>query len=118
MFDEQHKILFSLINTLHIALKEGKGKSTISDILEGLVWYAKVHFKAEEEEMKEKKYPFLEEHEREHVELLNQALVYQGDYISGKVVLDLKFLSFLSNWLQNHIAKTDRNYGPYLGTVK
>ena len=29
-------------------------------------------------------------------------------------MLSMEVMSFLSDWLKNHIMKTDKQYGPYL----
>jgi len=110
LFDEQHKILFSLINTLNISMKEGKGKEALGDVLDGLLWYTKVHFKNEEEELRLRNYEHLIEHQAEHEKLINQLLVYQNDFQSGVQVLSPQFLSFLSNWLKKHIMENDFRY--------
>ena len=47
--DEQHQKLFSLLNTLHEAMRQGKGQAVVEDTLGELALYIVTHFRAEEE---------------------------------------------------------------------
>ena len=51
LVDTQHKKLVDAINTLHDAMKEGKGKEKIESTLNFLVEYTVLHFSAEEKLM-------------------------------------------------------------------
>lgn len=65
-FDEEHKKLIVMVNQLHDAMKEGKGKQVVGDVLNGLISYTKNHFAAEERLMKAHAYPDYEQHKKEH----------------------------------------------------
>jgi len=47
--DEQHQKLFSLLNILHEAMRQGKGQAVVEDTLRELATYTVTHFRAEEE---------------------------------------------------------------------
>jgi hemerythrin-like metal-binding protein len=47
--DNQHRHLIELLNTLHDAMLQGKGKEKMKTILNELVEYTKYHLKTEEE---------------------------------------------------------------------
>ncbi|MEK7700013.1 MAG: hemerythrin domain-containing protein [Planctomycetota bacterium] len=55
MIDDQHKGIFSRINTLMSAMSQGKGKEEVGKVLEFLADYTKKHFSAEEKLMMESK---------------------------------------------------------------
>jgi hemerythrin len=112
-FDDEHKKLIDIVNRLHDAMKVGKGKEVLADVLKSLISYTQNHFAAEEKLMKAKNYPGYEEHKKEHNQLVMQVLDVQKQ-MQGGVVLSQAVMTFLKNWLENHIQGTDKKYGPCL----
>jgi len=114
LLDEQHKGLVQLINALHDAMKSGKGKTVIEEVLQSLVTYTRSHFTTEEHLMEKHAYPGLRMHAVEHGKLTDTVLKFQRDYHTGKQVLTLDVLQFLKEWLVQHIQGTDMQYSAYL----
>ena len=112
--DGQHKKLIDMINTLHDAMKVGKGSQMIGDVLKSLIDYTGSHFATEEKYMKLHGYPGYENHKKEHNQLVMQVLDVQKNLHSGKAPLTQEIMSFLKNWLVNHIQGEDKKYGPFL----
>lgn len=112
-FDDQHKRLFDLVNQLHEAMKEGRGKEIIGDVLKALGDYTKTHFAAEEALMKTNQYPFYEEHKKEHNLLLVQVKHLQQQYQEGRAPVTPEVMNFLRNWIDDHIQASDKKYGPF-----
>ena len=46
--DQQHMKLVNLINELHLAMKEARGREVVGKILTDLISYTKFHFSTEE----------------------------------------------------------------------
>lgn len=113
-FDDQHKKLIDLINKLHDAMKEGKGKDILGDILQSLIEYTKTHFAAEERLMQQHNYGEYEKHKKEHNLLVIQVLDIQKKHKEGTPVLTQTIMTFLKNWLASHIQGEDQKYGPFL----
>lgn len=113
-FDEEHKQLMNLINQLHDAMKAGQGKQVIGDILNGLIAYTHKHFAAEDRLMKAHGYPDYENHKKEHNQLTMSVLDFQKEFASGSVPLSQTVMTFLRDWLTNHIQGVDKQYGPFL----
>jgi len=111
--DQEHKRLVEIINNLYGAMRQGKGNEAIGSILDGLVEYTRTHFAHEERLMKEVGYSAYEEHKLEHNKLTEQVLEIQSKYRLG-AVLSLEIMSFVKEWLVNHIQGSDKRYGPYL----
>ena len=109
--DREHKRMVEIINDLYGAMRHGKGNEAIGRILDGLVEYTQTHFAHEERFMKERGYTAYEEHKREHDTLTGQVLEIQAKYRSGGV-LSLEVMSFVKEWLVNHIQGSDALYGP------
>jgi hemerythrin len=113
-FDEQHKRLIALINELHEGMRSKKGKETVGKVLNGLVDYTRVHFKAEEDAFGACKYPEGAEHKKQHDALLSKVVELKGKHDSGALFVTVETLEFLSSWLKGHIMDADRKYGPFL----
>jgi hemerythrin-like metal-binding protein len=111
--DNQHKKLVDLINTMHDAMKVGKGKEIIGEISKALLDYTKRHFNAEEMLMKLHNYPGYEEQKRVHNQLVSEILDIQKKFEAGTVISQ-EVITFLKNWLVNHIQGMDQKYGSYL----
>ena len=113
-FDQHHKILFEMINSLIFAQEDGRDPDIIKNSLEQLRSYTIFHFVAEEAMMKHFEFEGLDEHIAEHEALLQQVVEYQ-DKIAANDVVDIdELLNFLAGWLLDHTLGLDQLYGPYL----
>ncbi|MEI8395593.1 MAG: bacteriohemerythrin [Rhodospirillaceae bacterium] len=116
-FDEEHKYLISLMNTLFDGVSTGEGRQVLGTVLDGLVEYTKTHFLNEEILLKEYGYEGLDSHHAEHKELTRKVLDIQQRYHAGATtMLSLEVMGFLKNWLVKHIQTSDRRYGDFLRT--
>lgn len=112
--DQQHMKLVELINELHRAMKEARGKEVVGKILTDLISYTKFHFTAEERLMKLNNYPDYLNHKLEHENLTQKVLAYRDQYAEGKLSLPIEVIQFLKDWLLKHILGSDKKYSPYL----
>jgi hemerythrin-like metal-binding protein len=116
-FNDDHKELFSYLNQLHQGLTGGFSISDMSFILDGLVKYTVKHFKNEEILMTKYIYPHFEEHKDEHEKLLQQVGEFIEDNKNGKKAFSIELLSFLDNWISNHILQTDMKYKSFFKEI-
>lgn len=109
--DRQHKKLVEYINKID-TLKNEKpnNRDEISRVLGFLVEYCDSHFKYEESCFKNFKYEGEEEHKKVHEDLKAQVISFQKGYDSGTAELTDAIMSFLKNWLVNHICIEDFKY--------
>jgi hemerythrin len=112
--DGHHQKLFSLLNTLHDAMRTGKGNSVIQSIVEELANYTHTHFQREEALMEETKYPGLEVHRMEHQKLMAKVGGYKAALDKGSGVNTSAVLDFLREWLAKHINRMDKAYSSHL----
>jgi hemerythrin len=112
--DQEHKKLFGMINDLTDAMKAGKGKDVLADILDGLISYTASHFQLEENYFQQVKYPHAATHKKEHVAFVQKVTDFKRDFDEGRATVSVNILQFLSKWLQNHIKGTDQQYSSYL----
>lgn len=112
--DDQHKKLIDLINKLYEEMRKGHGKDALSGVLKELVEYTKYHFAKEEKLLEKYNYPNLAAHKKEHEELTKKVEEINEKIASGKMVISSNVLTFLKDWLNNHILVDDKGYSTYL----
>jgi hemerythrin len=108
--DEHHRKLVSMINDLHDAMKEGRGKDLMAPMLKGLLDYANFHFSSEEAMMQKMGFADLESHKAEHEKFIQKVNAFNNDLNKGKLALSMDVMVFLKDWLLNHILKSDKQY--------
>jgi len=111
--DDQHKVLFDLLNTLHESSAQGDRKK-IGDDLDALIDYVVDHFKNEEVEMKERGYENYESHKALHDDLIEKCAAVQTKFHSGEDIALQETTQLIKDWLDGHIPTHDRAYVPCL----
>jgi hemerythrin-like metal-binding protein len=114
--DKEHQGLIALINQLNNEVAAGKTKEVLDGVFTKLIDYTKSHFSYEESLLRSHSYPNLPTQNKEHVGFTQKVIEMQTNFKSGKSVLGSPILTFLSNWLVNHILKEDMAYKPFLAT--
>jgi hemerythrin-like metal-binding protein len=107
--DEQHKVLFDIINAMwDEVIKREKGAALL-DTLDELERYTVTHFTAEETFMRSHGYSKFDAHKQQHDRFIervrNERLSIEA---GGPVSLDM--INFLKDWLINHILVQDKEY--------
>lgn len=108
--DMQHKQLIKLINDLHEAMLGGRGKEALTKIIDELIRYTKTHFAYEEGMLQRRSYAGLAAHREEHRKLTQQVIDIQERFHKGSIAITMDVMSFLKNWLANHIMSSDQRY--------
>jgi hemerythrin-like metal-binding protein len=116
--DEQHKELVGCLNALHEALLSGESHQEMDKLLSELVRHTLVHFRDEEELMRQCNYPGLRSHHAAHEDLERQVGEFQNRLRSGRVTLSVDLLKFLKSWLQHHMQGADQEFGKYIAAKK
>jgi|HubBroStandDraft_5_1064220.scaffolds.fasta_scaffold1213581_1 hemerythrin len=112
--DSQHFVLFEILNELNTAMMHGQNQVIINQLLAKLVRHTRDHFSSEEAMMAAVGYPGLEAHKALHRELTGEVEEFMARHERGESMGNGKLLSFLRDWLTDHILTADRNYGPWL----
>ncbi len=113
-YDDQHKVLFKMVNDLHDAMQQKRTKEAIGQILRGLADYTVNHFADEEKSFAETRYPDEADHKVLHKKLVDQVVELIGKFQSGETLLSQDVIDFLQKWLIDHIKGQDKKYGPHL----
>ncbi len=114
--DTQHKKLVDLINLLHDSMKSGKGKDVLSQVLNDLTDYTVYHFSTEEKLFEKYGYPEYTRHKKEHDDLTKQVIEIKSKFEAGQNTITVEVMSFLKDWLNNHIKHSDKRYTAFLNS--
>ena len=108
--DQQHQKLVDIVNQLHEAMKAGQGNQVLNAIFNELIAYTQYHFKAEEAMFNSVPYGQKLAHLKEHEDLIKQATDLQTKFKAGNSFVTVEVMTFLKNWVNNHILKMDMTY--------
>lgn len=111
--DQHHRHLVELLNRAFDDFTGNGSVATTGAILEELYDYATYHFNREEGVMAESAYPKMTEHIAEHRRFAQRVTEMHKDYLGGRGTIALEMLTFLKNWLVNHISRVDAELGAY-----
>jgi hemerythrin-like metal-binding protein len=114
IIDEQHKKLVDIISNFYNAFATSQEHEKIGTVINELVNYTIFHFIAEEEMFKNSSYPDVENHIKKHVEFTENLKNYQKEVSNGNLTTSYDMVTYLRDWLIQHIMKTDTTYLPYL----
>lgn len=105
--DEEHQMLFAAGARLHKALVTGKSGPMLDALIDELAEYGKVHFRHEEEFMREIHYPKMLAHKVQHQSFIQKVDRFHEAAANGERTLALGMLQFLQTWLVHHIGHSD-----------
>jgi len=114
-FDSQHKRLIGIINKLHDAVRDGRGKEVLDGILLELVDYTVYHFLAEEKAFLDSGYPHFAAHKREHDAFTATIKAARG--ASSHAATEAT-MTQLADWLSQHIVEADKQYAAHFAGRK
>ncbi len=114
MVDSEHRYLVQLINNLHQQYEVGRLSGSLAKVFTHLAKYVNGHFKNEEALMASIGYPELEEHKKQHRQLVEQAIELSEKYIDGEDSVTEETIAFLKDWAVNHITGSDMKIRAFL----
>ena len=112
--DAQHKKLIALINDLFKAMRTGGGDQVMAKLFQSLLQYTEQHFTFEENLMRKGRYAGLTAHIEEHRKLIAEVHDLHRKFLAGKITITMQVMTFLKEWLQNHILGSDAKYARVL----
>jgi len=117
--DEQHHILVNTLNEANKLLTTNYSLENLQNITKDLLSYALYHFEEEEGLMKEYHYEKeapqdFENHMKQHRDFSHKVVELRDSLKAGNLIEKDELISFLLNWLLNHIDKTDKKFGNFL----
>lgn len=117
--DDEHKELFVRINKLLSALVGGDEDYSIVEIVSFINEYIDFHFRDEEKMLERHNYPKIKEHKKLHATYEAEFAKIEEKLIQGDfdATLLIEIQDKVVNWLLNHIAKVDKQYGEYIKSL-
>jgi hemerythrin-like metal-binding protein len=112
--DDQHGILMDTANELRLALVHGSGREQVSEILDRLIEFTRMHFFSEEQLMDQTGFPGLVEHRAAHHRLLAAMIQSAHGLQYGEGGQTRQLLCALRDGYLEHFGSLDREYGPWL----
>ena len=106
--DQDHQALVKLINDLYEAMQDGSGGALLLPIFSALKHYTETHFTREERFMVECEAPEQETHFQEHKQMVTKLADLESRHRHGEAAISLATLTFLRDWLKNHICIMDQ----------
>ncbi|OAN53175.1 hypothetical protein A6A04_14580 [Paramagnetospirillum marisnigri] len=117
--DEQHRILVNTLNEANLSLTDETSFEVLEQITRDLLSYALYHFETEEQLMQDSNYAEArpqeaETHLQQHRSFSAKVVEVRNQIKAGNRIPRDDLLSFLNNWLVNHILNTDKKLGAFL----
>ena len=112
--DDQHGILLDTVTELRQAILSGTNREQVSELLDRLIEFTRMHFWSEEQLLDQHGYPSLDKHRTEHRRLLASLLESSHRVQRGEAIHLRPLLTFLRDWLTEHIETLDQQYGPWM----
>ena len=106
--DHDHKELVNLINDLYEAMQDGCGGALLLPIFSALKRYTEDHFAKEEDYMIKCDAPDRDKHLQEHRRMEEKLADLENRHRHGEAAISLQTLTFLRDWLKNHICVVDQ----------
>lgn len=111
VLDNDHKVLFRLVNNYIDAVDQDKGTLTIDSVFREFIAYTEYHFAREERVLAACGYVQVDDHHAEHESIKEELLDHGNRYLNScDKTLDDKVREFLRTWLFHHICEVDFAY--------
>lgn len=111
--DDQHKKLIEMINNFYDNINKHSNNELILNLVNGMKKYTIMHFSMEERYMVQYKYPYYEQHKKEHEQFIAKVGALEEKLKKGQIIVSFEITSFLKDWLKQHIMKTDKQYSDF-----
>jgi hemerythrin len=115
MHDEEHRSIFTSLNSLHETVAKGDRKA-VGAKFDELVDIVAKHFASEEQNMTTHGYQAKDAHKAEHDKLVKTCLDLQAKFRAGQTEITPETTGFVKDWLTQHIPVIDRTYGPFFNS--
>ena len=112
--DDQHRRMIEAVNALHRGYAEGHSATEMGMKLTDISALTRTHFQTEEIMMHATLYPGLEQHMQQHKQLLADFDNIVGELARGERELTEELFAFLNDWVEQHIAAEDKEFGDHL----
>jgi hemerythrin len=112
--DGEHRVQIGLIDAMHDAVRQGRSRQAVSEILDQLLDYSKVHFLSEQLLMRLHAYPRYDDHVQDHDRMVAAMERLRQTHERESKEYTLETMESLRGLLINHICGRDDDLGRHL----
>lgn len=122
--DDQHKRFFELLESIGNVVDDlykpldDDEVDQIMDITSELRDYALLHFRTEEDYMKEVDYPGLKKQKSEHNRFITDVIRLEAELMNGSAMPAAKIRNFMHDWYRDHILTLDKPFSEFYNKNK
>ena len=117
LIDLEHRLLIMLFKKLDVAIKSNQSDKILTRIVSEVRRFVDFHFVSEENLMLETDYPGFEVHQKIHTGLMTELNVMIARVVAHREYPE-ELLSFLNQWLINHIGTHDQRVAEHVKNSK
>ncbi|MFA7402597.1 MAG: bacteriohemerythrin [Pelobacteraceae bacterium] len=108
--DNDHQKLFHILNSVYENIMSSSEVDFILPKINELSEYTLDHFSSEEQYMKSKGIPDIDNHIAKHREFTNKIEKLRNDYHNNDLETSKDLIIVLGEWLLQHVLKEDKKY--------
>ena len=112
--DGEHQVQLALLEELCVALEAGADAANTSGLLNALIDYSEAHFMSEELLMRMKSYDDYEDHQDDHVHMLEVLRSLAAQRASSQSALMAEQARTMLGFISQHIATRDKRLADHV----
>ena len=97
--NEQHKVLFNILDALYKAMENKDDRNALVKIINDLITYSKQHLTTEEALLEKYYYPELAEQKEQHKLFIAKIEEFKEDFRKNHFMLHFNMAIFLKTWI-------------------
>ncbi len=112
--DNEHKMLFSIINDLADHVQQGEGNVALPYAFTQMKAYSIYHFASEESMLDKLNYAELDIQKKEHAAFIERINLLEKDFEQMRMGTIDSVITFLKSWWTAHILREDKKYAGFI----
>lgn len=108
--DDHHRHLFAILNSVYENVMNSPELDCVLPKIDELSEYTNYHFTSEEQYMREKRFPWIDDHIAKHRNFSYKIGVLRERYHDNDLEVARELIIVLGEWLLRHVLKEDRKY--------
>ena len=116
--DSHHQQLFSVLNSVYENVMSSREVECVLPKIDELSSYTTYHFSEEEQYMREKGFPEIDDHIEKHREFTHTIESLRTRYHENDLDVAKELIIVLGEWLLRHVLKEDRKYSDVSAGVR
>lgn len=110
VLDDHHRKLFSVLNSVYEHVMNSLEVDCVLPTIDQLSAYTRYHFATEEEYMREKGFPGIDDHIAKHREFTHTIEELRSGYHNNDLEVTRELIVLLGEWLLRHVINEDRKF--------